>query len=136
MEVNVISQGGQNNNFNYIASNTTVNNSEGSTKNEDVKELANQNNVNSKQDTNYKGTDNKGVSEKDAKKAADKLNKLLEDKNTHIEYKTDDVFKNVMIMDVVDNDTNKVVNQIPSKQILDMVAQFCEMAGLILDKKA
>jgi flagellar protein FlaG len=41
-----------------------------------------------------------------------------------------------MIMKVVDNNTHEVVNQIPSKQVMDMIAQFSEMAGLVLDKKA
>lgn len=78
---------------------------------------------------------NEFVTVKEAQKAADKINKLLEDKKTHIELEQDKDFKYVMIMKVIDNNTNKVINQIPSKQILDMVAQFCEMAGLILDKK-
>lgn len=83
-----------------------------------------------------KSTQNEGISQKDAKRAADIMNDLLKDKSTHVEYEQDEDFKYIMIMKVVDNDTNKVVNEIPSKKILDMVAQFCEMAGLIVNKKA
>lgn len=78
----------------------------------------------------------KGVTVEEAKKATEKINKLLEDKSTHIEYEQDKDFKNVMIMKVVDNNTKQVLNEIPSKQILDMISQFCQMAGLVLDKKA
>lgn len=77
-----------------------------------------------------------GVNSKDAKKAAEVVNRLLENKSVHIEYEQDSDFKYIMIMKVVDNDTNQVINEIPSKKILDMVAQFCEMAGLIVNKKA
>jgi flagellar protein FlaG len=79
---------------------------------------------------------NEAISPETAKKATDKINKLLEDTQTHIEYDQDKNFKQVMVMKVIDNNTHQVVNQIPSKQILDMIAQFCEMAGLILNKKA
>lgn len=78
----------------------------------------------------------KGVTVEEAKKATEKINKLLEDKSTHIEYEQDKDFKSVMIMKVVDNNTKQVLNEIPSKQILDMISQFCQMAGLVLDKKA
>lgn len=78
---------------------------------------------------------NKYVTVKEAQKVADKVNKLLEDKHTHIELEQDKNFKYVMVMKVIDDNTNKVINQIPSKQILDMVAQFCQIAGLVLDRK-
>jgi flagellar protein FlaG len=81
-------------------------------------------------------SNSQGVTVQQAKKAAEKLDILLEDKNTHIEYEQDDNFKNVMIMKVVDNDTKEVINEIPSKQVLDMVAKFCEMAGILLNKRA
>lgn len=101
-------------------------------------EKQNYTDINTKQTYDSKNADkeSKPVSVEEAEKAVDKLNKLLEDKSTHIEYEQDENFKQVMIMKVIDNDTNKVVNEIPSKKILDMVAQFCEMAGLLLDKKA
>lgn len=123
MDVKVFSQGGQN--IYNVDNNTNVNASQQDTDTSIGGSL-------SKENSNLES-----VSVKDAKKAADKINKLLEGKSsTHIEYEQDQDFKYVMIMKVVDNDTHKVVNEIPSKKILDMVAQFCEMAGLILDKKA
>jgi flagellar protein FlaG len=122
MDVKVSSQGGQNL---YNINDNSVYSTESSQ------------NVNTNEKTsNIKTEDNGSISVEDAKKAADKINKLLEDKTTHIEYEQDKDFKHVMVMKVVDNDTNKVINQIPSKQFLDMVSQFCDLAGMILDKKA
>jgi len=122
MDVKVSSQGGQSL---YNINDNSVYSAEGSQ------------NVNTNEKTsNIKTEDNGSISVEDAKKAADKINKLLEDKNTHIEYEQDKDFKQVMVMKVVDNDTNKVINQIPSKQFLDMVSQFCDLAGMLLDKKA
>lgn len=83
-----------------------------------------------------KSLDNQAVSEKDAQKAVGKLNKLLEDTSTHVEYEHSDPFKSIMIMKVIDNNTNQVITEIPSRKIIDMMAQICEMAGLVLDKKA
>ena len=123
MDVNVASQGGQNV-YNYADSSVG--------KIQSIETGS----VNQFSDEYVEKNKNDMVSVKDAKTAVDKLNKLLEGKPTHIEYEEDKTFKQVMIMKVVDNNTHEVVNQIPSKQILDMVTQFCEMAGLIVDKKA
>ena len=77
----------------------------------------------------------KTPSEKDVQKAVDKLNKLFEDKPTHAKYETYGKSK-TMIVDIVDNATNKVVQQIPSKQIVDMIDTFCQLAGILVDKRA
>lgn len=121
MDVGVISHGGQNsyNIDNKLASS-----------NENV-QIGSQNSI--PQDAN---SQNNGVNQKNIKKAVDVVNDLLKDKSTHIEYEQDENFKNTTIVKVVDNVTKQVVNEIPSKKILDMVAQFCEMAGLIVNKKA
>ena len=121
MDVNALSQGGQNL---YNVNDNSVNNSE---------EIQSVNNNEITRDS--KDNKNEPISAEDAKKAAEKINKLLEDKNTHIEYEQDKELKHVMIMKVVDNDTNKVVNQIPSKQVLDMITDFCNLAGLLIDRR-
>ncbi|MBX4265164.1 carbon storage regulator CsrA [Clostridium estertheticum] len=78
---------------------------------------------------------NKDNSEKEVKNAVNKINKFLEGEGTHLQYEQHDVF-NEMIIKVIDNKTDTVLNEIPSKQILDMVAKMCEMAGILVDKKA
>lgn len=121
MDVEAISHGGQNL---YNIDNSLVG-SNGNVQNNTENSIAED-----------KDVPNNGISEKDAKRATKIMNDLLKDKSTHVEYEQDEDFKYIMIMKVVDNDTNKVINEIPSKKILDMVAQFCEMAGLIVNKKA
>ncbi|MGV8982691.1 flagellar protein FlaG [Clostridium sp.] len=74
-------------------------------------------------------------SEKKIKDAVSKINKFLEGESTHLQYEKHEVL-NQMIIKVVDNNTHEVVNEIPSRKILDMVAKMCEMAGVLVDKKA
>lgn len=129
MDVKVVSQGGQGlQNYNN-SSNEKITELSGCAK----EQYRSSELIHSQQSSSPK---DKNITEDEVRKAVEKFNKLLEDKPTHIEYEQDESFKSIMIMKVVDNATNKVVKEIPSKQILDMVAQFCEMAGLILNKKA
>lgn len=71
---------------------------------------------------------------KELDKALKKLNKFLEDDRTHAEYSVHKDLKTIMIK-VIDEDTNKVILEVPPKKILDMVASMCKEFGLI-DKKA
>lgn len=126
MDVGAISQGGQN--F-YNINNSSANSNEG------IQTSAKQNDAATNTNTNTNSGD-KPVNEKDLKKAVQVVNDLLKDKSTHVEYEQDKDFKNTTIVKVVDNVTKQVINEIPPKKILDMIAQFCEMAGLIVNKKA
>lgn len=74
-------------------------------------------------------------SEKDIKKAVEKLNKFLEDDNTHAEYAVHDKFGDIMIK-IVDDKTKAVIMEVPPKKILDLVAKLCESVGVVFDKKA
>lgn len=75
------------------------------------------------------------VKEKTLKIAVDKLNKFFSDKESSIEYEKHDVF-NAYIVKIVDKETREVIREIPPRKILDMVAAMCEIAGVLLDKKA
>jgi flagellar protein FlaG len=75
------------------------------------------------------------IKEVDVQKAVDKLNKFLEDDQTHAEYEIHSKFKDVMIK-IIDDKTGNVVLEIPPKKILDMIAKMCEMVGVMVDKKA
>lgn len=69
------------------------------------------------------------------KNAVGKINKLLEGEGTHLQYEKHEVL-NQMIIKVISNNTYQVIEEIPSRKILDMVAKMCEMAGILVDKKA
>lgn len=77
----------------------------------------------------------KGYREEDIVKAVDKLNKFLKDDNTSAEYAVHEVFGDVMIK-IIDNDTKEVLMEVPPKKILDLVAKMCELAGVLVDRKA
>ena len=89
----------------------------------------------SKPDESNNSLSEKENSEKEIKNAVSKINKFLEGEGTHLQYEKHDVL-NQMIVKVIDNNTNEVINEIPSRKILDMVAKMCEMAGILVDKKA
>jgi flagellar protein FlaG len=77
----------------------------------------------------------KPVTEENVKKAVDKFNPLLEENDTHFEYEMYGKFKDT-VLKLVDNNTKKVIKEIPPKNIIDMVNKFCELAGLFVNKKA
>jgi Uncharacterized flagellar protein FlaG len=115
MDVNTVSQGGQLN-LDYQLGTT-------------------QDKVEVKTDSG-KDYSEKDYSEKDVKKAVDKLNKFLEDENTHAVYSTHDKFTNDIMVKIVDDKTNQVILEIPPKKILDMIAKMCETVGVVFDRKA
>ncbi|SHI42944.1 flagellar protein FlaG [Clostridium cavendishii DSM 21758] len=69
------------------------------------------------------------------KKAIKELDKFLVEEKTHAEYSVHEKLGDIMIK-IINDDTNEVVMEVPSKKILDLVAKLCEDAGIILDKKA
>lgn len=82
------------------------------------------------------GIEDKGaVKERDVKKAVDKLNKLLEGKQTYVQYEVYGKLKSITIR-IMDSNTKKVVKEIPPKKLIDMVDKLCEMAGMFMDQKA
>jgi len=124
MEVKGIGQGGQ------ISVNPN-----GTSSNVEALNNTSEYNVNTDLSNKEMQSDNgKNVSEKDVKKAVDKLNKLMEDTPTHLQYEVYGKFKDI-IVSIVDTSTNKVVKEIPPKKIVDMVDKLCELAGVFLDKK-
>ncbi|NFF61832.1 flagellar protein FlaG [Clostridium botulinum] len=88
------------------------------------------------EDENINNEKNKEIKEKDIKESIKKLNKFLQGEKTHLEYERHEVFKNQFIIKIVDNKTKKVIKEIPPKKILDMVAEICKLAGVIVDRKA
>jgi flagellar protein FlaG len=72
--------------------------------------------------------------DEDFVKAMEKAQKAIEGGNTTLEYSVHKETKSIMVK-VLDKDTGKVIREIPPEKILDMVAKFCEMAGIYVDKK-
>lgn len=96
---------------------------------------ANQVDTGTKGDFYQTSNSKENFTEKDVKKAVDTFNKLLEDKESHVEYEIYGKFKNLSIR-IVNNKTKEVVQELPPKKIIDMVNKLCELAGIFVDKKA
>ena len=75
------------------------------------------------------------VSEKEVRKAVEKLNVLFEDKSTHVQYEVYGKFHNITIR-IIDDKTDQVIKEIPPKKLIDMVDKLCQMAGILVDEKA
>lgn len=116
MELRGLSQGGQNN-LSTVSKDIL---------NMDVKKI---------QDKDVDNSIEKQYTEKDIRKAVDKLNHFLEDENTHAEYEVHEKLNTLMIK-IINNDSNEVIMEVPSEKILDMVAKLCELVGVVLDEKA
>lgn len=82
------------------------------------------------------GHKDREINEGEVKRAVDKLNKFLQGEVTHVEYERHEVLKNEFIIRIINNETKEVIKEIPPKKILDMVAELCKLAGVIVDKKA
>lgn len=75
------------------------------------------------------------VSEKEVSKAVDKLNKLFEDKATHVQYEVYGQSHNISIK-IIDDKTDQVIKEIPSKKFIEMMDELCNLAGIMVDEKA
>jgi len=69
------------------------------------------------------------------RETADSLNEMSSLLKYGIKFAYDDKVSE-MLVNVVEKDTNRVIRQVPSKEILAMRAKMAEMVGLLVDKKA
>ncbi|MBV4428332.1 flagellar protein FlaG [Clostridium tyrobutyricum] len=69
------------------------------------------------------------------KDAVDHANKISDEMQTHLKFEVYGKFNDIVVQ-VLDNDTNKVVREVPPKKLIDMVEKFCELSGFFMDKKA
>ncbi|WP_429844169.1 flagellar protein FlaG [Brevibacillus sp. FIR094] len=64
----------------------------------------------------------------------DTLNKFVQTTDTHLKFTLHEKL-NEYFVQIVDNETNEVVREVPSKKILDLAAKFQEMIGILVDEK-
>nr|WP_276531873.1 flagellar protein FlaG [Brevibacillus invocatus] len=62
------------------------------------------------------------------------LNKFLQSSSTHLKFTLHEKLNQYYVQIINDHD-NTVVREIPSKKMMDMVAQMHEMIGLLVDEK-
>ncbi|OPX94330.1 MAG: flagellar protein FlaG [Pelotomaculum sp. PtaB.Bin104] len=82
------------------------------------------------------GTDekqNRELIEKKLEQAVEKLNKMAELFDFKLQFRVHKETQRI-ISKVIEPDSGKVLKEIPSEKILDMISKLEEMAGLIIDE--
>ncbi|GIN85273.1 hypothetical protein J6TS2_16590 [Heyndrickxia sporothermodurans] len=67
-------------------------------------------------------------------KIVDSMNEFVSASNSHLKFEFHDKL-NEYYVTVVDDNTQEVVKEIPSKKMLDMYAAMTEFLGIMVDKK-
>jgi flagellar protein FlaG len=80
------------------------------------------------------GEHERNVDDDELQKSIEKMLKTLEGDTTSLKF---DIHKetNTIMVKVIDNDTQKVIREIPSEKLLDMIASIWKLVGIIVDKK-
>lgn len=74
------------------------------------------------------------VSQQEIFRSIERANDKVMVRNTELRFSVHEKTKGIMIK-VMNTDTQEVIREIPSERILDMVANFMEIAGLYVDKE-
>lgn len=83
----------------------------------------------------YNSSDNHEINQEKTQQAVDKLNKTMETYNTELRFQLHEKSGEYMVK-LINTKDDSVVREIPPENILDMVAYFKEMVGLMVDKFA
>lgn len=84
-----------------------------------------------KQDQTQDQTNSKEKTEK----AINSMNEFLKESNTYLKFSFHEELQEYYVA-IVDDSTNEVIKEIPSKKLLDMYAAMTEYVGLLVDRKA
>lgn len=76
----------------------------------------------------------KELTKEEAEHVVNGMNEFLKPKFTSLKFKLHEELERYYV-EVVDQDTQKVVREIPSKELLDMYAKMTDFLGLFIDKK-
>ncbi|WPC41079.1 flagellar protein FlaG [Clostridium sp. JS66] len=125
MEVNVLSQGGQN----IITANPSTQYLNDNVKVENRDNISQVNVVEKVSETKETR-----INEEKVKKSVERLNKLLEDRETHVEYELIGKTKQIGIK-IVNNETKEVIKEVPPKKFVEMMDKLCELAGVMIDER-
>ncbi|WP_134683511.1 flagellar protein FlaG [Brevibacillus migulae] len=74
------------------------------------------------------------ISKEELQKSIEGLNKWLQLQSTHLKFFLHEGL-NEYYVQVINDETNEVVREIPSKKVLDMVKHIQDTLGLIIDEK-
>ncbi len=136
MDVKALGQGGQNAfDLSYSTNNSSTDSQNVIQSNNNTSDVDLENKNNSKDTYDKNNSQQRKITEKEIKTATDKLNKLFEGTDTHLQY--DFIGKSrIMSVKIIDDKTKEVVKEIPPRKIIEMIDKLCEMAGIMVDEKA
>lgn len=77
---------------------------------------------------------NQAVSKKQVQDVVEGLNQFLQPTHTSLHFKYHEKL-NEYYVQVVDQNTNETIREIPSEKVLDMYASMLEYVGILVDKK-
>lgn len=82
-----------------------------------------------------KSEENPGkIKKEDLENTVNSMNDFLQASNTHLRFEYHEKL-NEYYVTIVDNKTEEVVKEIPSKKLLDIYSAMTEFLGIIVDKK-
>jgi flagellar protein FlaG len=84
--------------------------------------------------TTDKRVEHVNYSKEELEKTVQNMNKWLQSSSTHLQFRLHDKL-NEYYVEIVNDQTNEVIRQIPSKKLMDVAAQMQEMIGLLVDEK-
>jgi len=73
-------------------------------------------------------------SREELEKTVHTLNRWMQSNSTHLKFRLHDKL-NEYYVEIVDDQTNEVIREIPSRKIMDVAAKMQEMIGLLVDEK-
>lgn len=79
-------------------------------------------------------TNNSNSSEKELQDITNQLNSFMQSLNTNIHFELHRETETLMVQ-VEDSQTHKIIKEVPSSELLDMVAKLRECIGAFVDKK-
>lgn len=77
----------------------------------------------------------RALTKEQAGQMTEEINKFMERLNTDIHFTLHEKTEQLMLQ-VVDRKNGEVIKEIPSEEMLDMIAKISEYVGVLLDKKA
>jgi flagellar protein FlaG len=83
---------------------------------------------------NQEQSQQQGQSREKTQNVIKSMNDFLKASNSHLKFEFHDDLQEYYVT-LVDDQTNEVVREIPSKKLLDMYAAMTEYVGLLVDKK-
>ncbi|MGG0937245.1 flagellar protein FlaG [Brevibacillus centrosporus] len=95
-------------------------------------------NGNGRQDVEegFSGTvlEERKISREQMENQVDALNKFTQASSSHLKFTLHEKL-NEYYVQIVDDQTNEIIREVPSKKILDFTAKFREMIGILIDEK-